>query len=68
MNITDQRTVERLVFCEFKGHRHMALGRQIVHLIGLHLLQNANEVGGIADILPRLKLLGFQHGTKKVVV
>ena len=28
----------------------MALGRQIVHLIGLHLLQNTNQVGGIRKI------------------
>ena len=28
----------------------MALCAQVVHLIGLHLLQNAREVGGIGQV------------------
>ena len=38
------------VFRRFKGDRHMALGRQIVDLVRLHLLDDPDQVGGIGQI------------------
>ena len=32
-----------------KTHRHMALGTKVVNLIGLHLLDDPNQVGAVRD-------------------
>ena len=34
----------------FEAHRHMALGGQVVDFIGLHLLDDANQAGGVRQV------------------
>ena len=38
------------VLRRFKTHRHMAVGTKVVDLIGLHLLDDPDQVGAICEI------------------
>ena len=38
------------VFGFFKAHAHMALGGQVVDLVGLHLLNDANQAGRVSQV------------------
>ena len=38
------------VFGRLEGHRDVALRRQVVDLVGLHLLHDADQVGGIGQV------------------
>ena len=38
------------VFRLLKGHRHVALRGEVVDLVGLHLLDDAHQAGGIRQI------------------
>ena len=49
---------------EAVAHRHMALGAQVVDLIGLHLLDDPDQVGAGGEIAvvqaqPRITLMGI---------
>ena len=38
------------VLRRFKTHRHMAVGTKVVDLIGLHLLDDPDQVGAVGQI------------------
>jgi len=38
------------VFGRLEGHGHMALGAQVVDLVGLHFLNDAGQVAGVAEV------------------
>jgi hypothetical protein len=51
------------VFRGFEGHRHVALGRQVVDLVGLNFLDDPNEIGRISQVSivqfqPHIALVG----------
>ena len=52
------------VLRRLKAHRHMALGPQVVDLIGLHLLDDPDQVGAVGEVAvvqhqPRVGLVGI---------
>jgi hypothetical protein len=45
-----ERDAVRRVFRRLKANRHVALGAQVVDLIGLHLLDDPDQVGAVCEV------------------